>query len=271
MIQQAPLTKLGMSFNAARPFEFQELKAAGVHCVELNCRTLDIRKPEVLAKFEQWVREAEQAGIELWSYHLPYSTGWDPSVLDPAGRETAIENVSYVIERCAEWGISTLVYHPSIEPIPDADRAERLLRCGETLRVLADRAARHQITIAVECLPRTCLGNCSDEMLQLMEADERLMVCCDVNHLFKEPAAQFIRKIGSRLRSTHLSDHDGTDEKHWVPGEGIICWPDVIEALKALAYKGPLMYEVRDQTIDQVVTNWRGFMNRMISLHGKGA
>ena len=43
---------------------------------------------------------------------------------------------------------------------------------------------------------------------------------------------EIIGKLSSYIRTFHLSDFDGIDEKHWFPGQGIISWTDVMAAIR---------------------------------------
>ena len=43
----------------------------------------------------------------------------------------------------------------------------------------------------------------------------------------------------------HLQDCDGYADRHWLPGEGSITWPAVMDALKASASTPHLIVEVR--------------------------
>jgi len=43
----------------------------------------------------------------------------------------------------------------------------------------------------------------------------------------------------------HLSDYDGIDEKHWMPGEGVIDWQAFMLALQEIDYTGPFNYEAK--------------------------
>jgi sugar phosphate isomerase/epimerase len=101
--------------------------------------------------------------------------------------------------------------------------------------------------VAIELLPRTCLGNTVEELGELIRrlGDETFGVCLDVNHLMDRygELPDEIRKLGPRLITTHLSDYDGVDEKHWLPGRGVIDWKAVKEALGEIGYKGPFNYE----------------------------
>ncbi len=48
-------------------------------------------------------------------------------------------------------------------------------------------------------------------------------------------------KIGM---SSHVSDYDYIDERHWLPGEGDIPWYDLYNALLEIGYTGAWMYEI---------------------------
>lgn len=110
----------------------------------------------------------------------------------------------------------------------------------------AAEAKTYGVELVIECLPRTCLGNSSEEILWLLEGNENLGVCCDVNHLLKETPEEFIQKVGQRITTLHISDYDGLDERHWAPGEGIIDWNLVIASLLAADYSGPFLFEYND-------------------------
>jgi len=44
--------------------------------------------------------------------------------------------------------------------------------------------------------------------------------------------------------TTHLSDYDGEDEKHWMPGAGVVPWKQVYDTLTAAGYEGPWLFEL---------------------------
>lgn len=102
--------------------------------------------------------------------------------------------------------------------------------------------------LVVELLPRTCLGNHEDELLEMIGQlpAEHFNLCIDVNHLMGRwreiPAV--IRKCASRIRSFHISDYDGVDECHWQVGHGIISWPEVAAEIKALDQDVLIIIEV---------------------------
>ena len=100
------------------------------------------------------------------------------------------------------------------------------------------------MTLAVEDLPRTCLGNCAAEMLELLSAHPALRSCLDTNHLLGEDTAAYVRRVGNRIVTTHVSDFDFINERHWLPGEGKQDFTAILEALCETGYEGPWLYEL---------------------------
>ncbi len=188
---------------------------------------------------------ADKYGIKLWSYHLPFwpFTEIDCSSTDKAIRDYTIKYFTELIEKATAIGIDKFIVHPSGEPVEGSDRPERIKYCKETLSRLADVAEKHGAVICVEDLPRTCLGNTADEMLEIISDDKRLMVCFDTNHLLIDNNIDFVRKVGKRIVTTHVSDYDFTNEKHWFPGEGDQDFVALYKELEKVGYNGVWLYE----------------------------
>lgn len=75
---------------------------------------------------------------------------------------------------------------------------------------------------------------------------EVLGICFDFGHanVGKLDIYSEIKKIGNRLKVTHIHDNYGTDT-HNFPFDGDINWKKVITALKEISYNGELTLEVR--------------------------
>ena len=138
-----------------------------------------------------------------------------------------------------------LVLHPSSEPISDGERETRLQNSANSIGRLALAAKEIGAVLCIENLPRTCLGRDSGEIMRLIGDFPEVMVCFDSNHLLQEEHARFFETVGSRIGTIHASDYDRRDERHWLPGEGVIDWPDFLRRLRASGYKGVFMHEVR--------------------------
>lgn len=221
---------------------FADCSAAGIAAVEISPAQghydeIDFRAIRQLSIFH---------GIELWSFHLPFMPFEiiDVSSLDPEIRKCSVKYDSELIKKAAEIGIKKYVLHPSGEPITDAEREDRMKTACDSLSTLAQTATECGGVIAVENLPRTCLGKNSAEILRLLSSDDRLRACFDTNHLLSEPISDFIRNVGKKIVTTHISDYDFIDEKHWLPGEGKIDWPSLYRNLLSTGYDGVWMYEL---------------------------
>ena len=189
---------------------------------------------------------AKNTGVEVWSFHLPFD--WkipiDPSSWDPTWWKKCYDADTELIYHMAEAGIKVAVIHPSLEPIPDFMRESLISASIEHLGILSEFSRKNGIILTAEDLPRTCLGNCSTELLRYVEAIPDLRICFDVNHLLTgETHEEFISAIGKYIVTTHISDYDFTDEKHWFPMEGKIDWKSLQENLEKTDYSGPFLYE----------------------------
>lgn len=234
--------KVGLSCGRISEEIFQRLKDSGIEAIEISTsyealKTFDYKEVARLSKLY---------GVELWSFHLPFMPfeKIDISSKDEEVRRFSVDLCKGYIENATEIGIDKFIIHPSGEPVLPDERAERFNCCKQSLKELADFAAERGAVIAVEDLPRTCLGNCADEMLDLLEADDRLRVCFDTNHLLKDTNGNFLEKVGDKIITLHISDYDFVDEKHWLPGEGKVDWAEILEGLKNVGYNGVWMYEV---------------------------
>ena len=50
--------------------------------------------------------------------------------------------------------------------------------------------------------------------------------------------------MGDKIVTTHVSDYDEKNERHWLSGEGVIDWKALKDALIAVGYDGPWLYEL---------------------------
>ena len=222
------------------------LADAGIGLVELAGRQVDWLEDE--KRFAELTAILGQTGVRVYSVHVPFSRSSDISASTPEQWPGIFATARTCIRRLAELGGGIAVVHPSSEPIEDDERPRRLDQSRDALAKLASELpASGTVRLGVECLPRTCLCRDSTEHLRLLDqvADDRVGVCLDVNHAnLREDLCEATRAHGERILSLHLSDNDGIDERHWLPGKGIIDWQGWQQALADTGFSGPLTHEV---------------------------
>jgi len=183
-----------------------------------------------------------EAGVCVSSVHLPFGWLWDPSCPDASARKDALRRFEGLLDWVAAQGIPLAVLHAGAEPILPEERPARLRAAGESIESLSAYANERGTAIAVENLPRSCLGNIAGEILALAEGAAG--VCFDVNHLLLESHGEFLAAAGPRVITTHFSDYDFADERHWFPGAGAIDWPALLRGLDAAGYTGRYIFEL---------------------------
>lgn len=149
-----------------------------------------------------------------------------------------------------------MVVHPIPNPIFVADPEDPALpglmgpavrRSLDDLGPIAERAG---VPILLENLPY----DCDYPLLNMAElrplVDEyppaQVGLIIDTGHAVLtglDPADE-IRIAGERLLGTHLQDTDGLDDRHWLPGTGVIDWDAVREALVQVEYRGAWTFEM---------------------------
>lgn len=194
---------------------------------------------------------AANAGVSLYSFHLPFSNYLDISTEDGEARSITLYTHQTLIRAGAEAGVRVMVLHPSSEPIYEDKRETRMRISRESILMLNEECEKYGIRLAVENLPRLCLCRTSEEMVRLLDGTGAGVVF-DTNHALCEDNVHFIDTLASaglKFHSVHISDYfkdsyGALDERHTLPGEGINDWNGILQALERAGYTGPLMYEV---------------------------
>jgi sugar phosphate isomerase/epimerase len=233
--------------------QFLQLKRAGMEVVELGLGKVD---GQLALQAREW---ATVADIELFSGHVPFRRDLDPSNPFEEERQEVVRQLCDLFDVYALLKLKKLNIHSSYEitkPIPLDAREVRIASARKSLAALARKADEIQVQLAVECLPRACLGNTSREMTLLLEDINSAAVTLDTNHIFQEKPEEFIRKMGSRIVNTHVADRDDVNERHWMPGKGVVDFVAIVRALEDVGYPGPFKFECAG-TPEEKIAYWK--------------
>ncbi len=245
----APALNLGVSLHClaspCAPEDVAQLAHSAVQTLELPPQLPTWPRADELADALKVLFASSHVRAE--SVHSMFGGVHDISLIDEDARRIGVRSVCNAVDMAADFAARFIVVHASGEPIEGRERAARLGQCRTSLEEIGLYAAAAGVGVAVELLPRTCLGRNAAELLALVGGlDSGVFgVCLDTNHNMDRPAElpDVARRIGSRLWELHVSDYDGVDEKHWMPGQGVVDWPALIAALHEIGFDGPFNYE----------------------------
>ena len=188
--------------------------------------------------------EIDSAGLKVWSVHMPYSKKIDISLVDSAKRADVVSYMKDMLRVAGVFQPENIVLHPSSEPIAPDERAYRLQCSHESIGELAPVAKKIGATLCIENLPRTCLGQNGQEMMQLIEGYDEVGLCFDTNHLLYQSHEDYLNAVAKgKIKTVHISDYDFADERHLLPGVGKIDWKPLWDGIRKNGYKGIMMFE----------------------------
>lgn len=188
---------------------------------------------------------AKKLGLKVWSIHLPYGGGMDLTS-DISESENVLRNLKKYVDATIDMGPHCYVTHAHgrSENVSDEERSMLLKNANRNVAALSSYIAEKGAILAVEGLPRTCIGNTAKECEYIIR-DTKAKICFDVNHMMNDTHENFASVLGENIQTVHLSDYDLGDEKHWVPGDGKINWKEILGLLSGIHYTGPMMFEVK--------------------------
>lgn len=238
--------KLGISVKLGDDLaeNIKGIKEIGFDSVDFDlCRFWSERDKEIklYEKLEEGLETVKNSGLYFNGVHVSFGTFWDFSDTDEENRKRIIKRTEQIFSRCNEYSPFCYVLHGSFENFGISEREKRKSQLKKSLCELRKLTTAK---LCVETLPRGNLGNTSEELCEIVDAVNGIDVCIDVNHLLYEKPEDAVLKLGDRIKTTHISDYDFINERHWLPGEGDINWQKLILAFEKIGYSGVWNYEL---------------------------
>ena len=194
-------------------------------------------------------RVLDHHGVHAKTIHPPIGQN-NLASPDEDVRRASVAEISECFAAFAGVGGFAAIVHPS-GPGPDAPYDARIDAFRRSLDTLYARADALGICLACENLP----GHRRPHPLARMEQLRALLdqyppdvgICLDTGHSVLNGAdpADEVKIAGDRLIAVHLCDTDGIEDRHWLPGRGIIDWACLHAALVEIGFDGARTFEVR--------------------------
>lgn len=239
-----------------------EFAEYGLRLISLNSGTC-ARLSEEAGYRAQLQRECRSAGMAVLNCHAPHMPGWELNSPDGA----VLKRHLRLLDSYAELGCETVTVHAGTndggEPLTvlrerTARSLEALIRRAETLGMVIVL----ENTIFPTDTPAELLG-----YLKRFRCDA-FGICFDAGHANLmdgtpgKRSADMIEWIRRRWNgevrfevdtlalllpdvvTCHLHDNDGSDDRHWLPGEGTIDWPRLLARLE----KAPRLRSLQNES-----------------------
>lgn len=215
------------------------LKALGYDGVELPIFNTQL-------DYARWGRILDELGLARTAVTVR-TVDDNPISPDPAVRQRGIEATMRVLDCCAAVGATTLVgpFHSALGHFTGRGRTDDEWKWGvESMRAVAEHAAKVHVTLGVECLNRFetyLLNTHADSARFCREVGHpqcRMMYDTFHAHIEEKSIARALHACADMLCHVHISENDRS-----TPGLGQVRWTETFDALRQINYNGWLMVE----------------------------
>jgi sugar phosphate isomerase/epimerase len=235
-----------------------KISSAGIEAVELFCarQHLDYRNDDQIRELGLFLRDAP---LKVHSIHLPMFSDdcWGKtgpqSVIDIAN-PTKIKRIAAVDEAKRALDLAdTIPFSFAVQHIGvgfDDDWSMRKVDAAfDSLDELKSFGRQRGVDILVENIPNALSS--AKKIVEFFQATHlKLGVCLDIGHAnMMEGVEDTFELLKDRIRSLHIHDNNGTDDKHLFPmvhEGGTVDWKSTMKLLKTLHAEVPMLLELKE-------------------------
>ena len=227
-------------------------QAAGLAGIEGTVTLFDGLSPSELEAAGAGYRDA---GVQIQTFHLPYSADLDLASFYEVRRRRAVNAARVWMERSALVGATVGIQHPTSSPYDaEEDGLDLYMRqLGKSLEELLPAAEQLNYTIALENLGPGAYNRRFSSRPQHFAriaaefAHPNLGFNLDTGHALiaggPEEADEFHQVMAPRIASYHLADNSGDRDSHLAPGRGLVDWDKVFRRAAEIGYSGCMCIE----------------------------
>lgn len=260
-----PGLSTGIAYQHRIGVALEPIRRAGFRTIEIATARehLDMHEP---LELEGLARQIADLELRVHALHAPFGHDVDLTDPDPDFRHRSLELLTRAADALGTLGGKLYVIHPGGEDHHWVwDRDNRLQRSAEGLNRVWRICQERGLTLVVETpLPHLLGGQLNDLSWILTQIPEQgTGVCVDTSHcslggfLFEA-----VERFAGRLVHVQASDNRGTTDDHLPPGEGVIDWRRVVEALDYAGYQGVFMLEVTANGDVEAHVQWAAARSR---------
>ncbi len=200
-----------------------------------------LQSREYAAFAEKIARTAKACGIVCNQAHAPFMRFYCPQLTD---------SIQRALECAAIVGAKICVVHPDKTKTAEqnATMYEALLPIakGFGVRIAAENLYERDEATGM-ALPAACSHHEDFKKHIDLVSDPDLVACLDIGHAelhgLSTSAKDMILTLGHRLQALHVHDNHHTQDTHLLPFTGDVNFPDIIDALRTVGYRGDITLE----------------------------
>lgn len=243
-------------------------KAAGIDCIEVSLNQYVDKEKLTFLKSDEEIEAicklanaaALEAGVEIWSVHMPFSKEIDLSLADDDKRLAVITLHEKVLKFCKLISPKIILFHPSyFLGLNERElRTKQLLKSALALNrsvkkmgatMVIENMTGFELVMADGKRERPLMRTVEETVEIFGRLPKDVYSAIDLNHIIAPE--KLVLAMGKRLKTIHVADGDGKAEKHFFPcdAKGDNDWKAIMKALDKVKYKGPFMYESKAPTL----------------------
>lgn len=262
--------KIGASFSiqGVTKETMNLAKEAGISCIQINVNSwfdkegnFKKSEDEINKEVNTVKKNTEEAGIKVWTIHMPYGRYIDISLAE-TDRQKVVSTHKSVLQFCRILNPEVILFHPSWylslnnreehlnQLVKSVNELEKPVKDLGAIMVIENMTGPELHVMSQGVQFERPLGRTVEEMVMIMnKLPAEVYAAVDMNHI--PHPEKMILALGNRLRFVHIADGDAVNELHYLPcsGKGINDWMAILDALYKVNYPGPFMFECHFKNI----------------------
>jgi sugar phosphate isomerase/epimerase len=260
-------------------------RSVGIFCLNVSLNQFfdkeghfNLKDEEITEIAQNAKKAADDAGLEISAFHMPYGEHIDLSSINEAERERVVALHEKVFTLCRILNPKIVLFHPSwylslnqreehiSQMIKSAVELQNTVKAAGAIMVIENMTGPQLHVIRGNVQYERPLCRSVEEMIQIMDRlPSDIYGAVDMNHILNPE--KLVLALGSRLKFIHVSDGDGEHEFHYLPclAKGMNDWNAILSALNDVGYTGPFMFECHYKDLKELPECYNELYNKWIA------